>query len=70
MGSGDLIRSLMVTDLIDEYALLIHPLVLGEGRRLFAEGVPFTSLKLVSTKTTDKGVIAATYRPTNSLRSR
>jgi dihydrofolate reductase len=68
MGSGELIRSLLASDLIDEYVLLIHPLVLGEGRRLFAEGVPSTSLELVSTKTTDKGVIVATYRPTNSSR--
>jgi dihydrofolate reductase len=66
MGSGELIRSLMSSNLIDEYVLLIHPLVLGEGHRLFADGVPFTSLKLVSTKTTDKGVMAATYQPTNS----
>ncbi len=64
MGSGELIRSLMPSNLIDEYVLLIHPLVLGEGHRLFAEGVPFTSLKLISTKTTDKGVIAATYQTT------
>ncbi len=63
MGSGELIRSLMPSNLIDEYVLLIHPLVLGEGRRLFAEGAPFTSLKLISTKTTAKGVIAATYQP-------
>ncbi len=66
MGSGGLIRSIMHSNLIDEYVLLIHPLVLGEGRRLFADGVPFTSLKLVSSKTTDKGVIVATYQPTNS----
>lgn len=67
MGSGELIRSLMASNLVDEYSLLIHPLILGEGRRLFAEGVPHASLKLISTKTTDKGVIAVTYRPTNSL---
>jgi dihydrofolate reductase len=65
MGSGELIRSLMSVNLIDEYVLLIHPLVLGEGRRLFSEGVPPAYLKLASTKTTDKGVIAATYQPTN-----
>lgn len=65
MGSGELMRSLMPSNLIDEHVLLIHPLVLGEGHRLFADGVPYTSLKLVSTKTTDKGVIVATYQPTN-----
>jgi dihydrofolate reductase len=66
MGSGDLVRSLMPSNLINEYVLLIHPIVLGEGRRLFADGVSFTSLKLVSSKTTDKGVIAAIYQPAGS----
>ncbi len=68
MGSGELVRSLMAGDLIDEYVLLIHPVVLGEGRRLFVEGVPFTSMKLVNSKMTEKGVIAATYHPNPPLR--
>jgi dihydrofolate reductase len=63
MGSGELIRSLMPDNVIDEYVLLIHPLVLGQGFRLFTDGVPSTPLELVRTKATDKGVIAATYRP-------
>jgi len=63
MGSGDLIRSLMPDNVVDEYVLLIHPLVLGQGQRLFADGVPCTPLELVRTKSTEKGVIAATYRP-------
>ncbi|MGD0080455.1 MAG: dihydrofolate reductase family protein [Methanoregula sp.] len=63
MGSGELIRSLMPSNLIDEYVLLVHPLVLGEGRRLFDEGIPYTPLKLIRAKTTDKGVIIATYQP-------
>ena len=63
MGSGELIQSLMRRNLVDEYVLLIHPLVLGTGRRLFTEGGAAASLRLVSSKTTDKGVIIATYRP-------
>ncbi len=63
LGSGDLIQTLMRHDLIDEYQLLIHPLVLGTGRRLFAEGGPPATLRLVDTKITTTGVIIATYGP-------
>ena len=62
MGSGELIQSLMRRNLIDEYVLLIHPLVLGTGRRLFAEGSPATALRLMDTKTTSSGVMIATYQ--------
>jgi dihydrofolate reductase len=62
MGSGELIGSLMAADLIDEYLLMIHPLVLGTGRRLFPEGrhVP---LRLTDSVTTATGVVIATYEP-------
>jgi dihydrofolate reductase len=66
MGSGELIQSLMRRNLIDEYVLLIHPLVLGTGRRLFAEGSSATTFRLVDTKTTTTGVIIATYRAAES----
>ncbi len=62
LGSGELVQSLMHRDLVDEYLLLIHPLVLGQGQRLFVAGSPATKLNLVGTKTTTTGVIAATYR--------
>jgi dihydrofolate reductase len=62
MGSSELIQSLMRRNLIDEYVLLIHPLVLGTGRRLFAEGSPATALRLIDTKTTSSGVMIATYQ--------
>ena len=62
MGSGELIGSLMAADLIDEYLLMIHPLVLGTGRRLFPEGV-HASLRLTDSITTTKGVLIATYEP-------
>ena len=63
LGSGMLVQSLMRANLVDEYALSIHPLVLGSGRRLFPDGVPFASLRLADTKTTTTGVVIATYRP-------
>ena len=62
MGSGELIQSLMRGKLVDEYVLLIHPLVLGSGRRLFTAGDAF-ALRLVGTKTTTNGVVIATYQP-------
>lgn len=62
VGSGELIRTLMEHDLVDEYRLLIHPLVLGTGRRLFAERASMTRLALVDTVTTTTGVVIATYR--------
>src|SRR6266567_1884647 len=61
MGSGELVQSLMRANLIDEYVLLIHPLVLGSGRRLFPEGSAFATLRLVGAKTTTTGVVIATY---------
>jgi dihydrofolate reductase len=63
LGSGELIQTLMRRDLIDEYVLLIHPLVLGTGRRLFEDGGPPATLELVDSKPTTTGVIIATYRP-------
>lgn len=62
LGSGELIQSLMRRNLVDEYVLLIHPLVLGSGRRLFTDGSVFAALRLVGTKTTSTGVVIATYQ--------
>jgi len=56
----------MKQNLIDEYVLFVHPLILGEGKRLFAEDGTFITLRLAMSKTTDKGVVVATYRPTMS----
>ena len=63
MGSGELVRSLMGAQVIDEFVLLIHPLVLGAGTRLFADAGPFVKLALVSSTTTPNGVAIATYHP-------
>jgi dihydrofolate reductase len=62
MGSGELIATLMRRELIDEYLLFIHPIVLGEGRRMFAAGAPPADLRLVDSTTTSKGVVMTTYR--------
>jgi dihydrofolate reductase len=63
MGSGDLVRSLARQNLVDKYVLLINPLVLGTGRRLFTDGSSFAALQLVDTVTTSTGVVIATYQP-------
>ncbi len=53
----------MQHDLIDEYRLLIHPVVLGSGGRLFAAGTTRAALELVDTKTTSRGVVAHICHP-------
>jgi dihydrofolate reductase len=63
MGSGQLIRSLIPHGLIDEYLLMIHPLVLGSGNRLFEHDDNVARLKLVGSTATTTGVILATYQP-------
>lgn len=65
MGSGNLLRSLIAEGLVDEYTLLIHPLILGNGGRLFDRGLPATDLELVETLDTTTGVVIAVYRPAN-----
>jgi dihydrofolate reductase len=62
VGSAQLVRSLLAANLIDKYVLLIHPLVLGQGRRLFDERGPGVDFDLVDSVTTSKGVIIATYQ--------
>jgi dihydrofolate reductase len=62
IGSAQLVRSLLVASLIDRYVLLIHPLVLGQGRRLFDERGRGLDFELVDSLTTSTGVIIATYQ--------
>ncbi len=62
LGSGELVRSLMAADLVDEYVLLVCPLVLGKGRRLFPDEGPRAPLQLAAAEPTSKGVVIATYR--------
>ena len=62
LGSGELVKSLMRRDLVDEFILLIHPLVAGSGRRMFADDGTFAKLELAESLPTTTGVIIATYR--------
>ncbi len=63
MGSGELVKSLMRHGLVDEYLLLIHPLLLGSGRRLFPDDAPLVPMRLINCVPTTTGVLMATYRP-------
>jgi dihydrofolate reductase len=61
-GSGALVQSLMQHDLVDTYTLLVYPVVLGKGKRLFSDGSS-AALKLVESKTFSSGVTALIYQP-------
>ncbi|MFD4030812.1 dihydrofolate reductase family protein [Streptomyces sp. NPDC058637] len=67
-GSGALARSLMPYDVIDEYHLLVHPVFLGRGRRLFPDGGLPTAFELTDARTTASGVAVQTYRPAGHAR--
>ena len=62
-GSPTLVRSLLQDDLLDELTLMIHPVVVGRGKRLFKEGSDLKRLQLVGSQTTSTGVVIATYQP-------
>ncbi len=61
-GSTQLIKTLAEHDLIDEYRLLLYPLVLGTGKKLFSDGFPMTRLDLVETRSLSAGVLLNVYR--------
>ena len=63
LGSGVLVQSLLRCNLIDELMLTINPLVLGTGRRLFPDGGPCATLRLVDSEKASTGVVIARYRP-------
>lgn len=67
-GSAVLLQALMAAGLIDEYRLLIYPLVLGRGKRLFENGAPATALSLVDSKTSSTGVMMNSYRPAGPVK--
>jgi dihydrofolate reductase len=64
-GSTTLVQTLMRHNLIDEYRIHVHPIVLGSGKQLFPQGGVSTILRLVDTRTFESGVVSLTYVPTN-----
>ena len=62
-GSGQLVDTLMEHDLVDEYRLMVFPVVVGRGKRLFGEGLDTKAMRLVDTTTFESGTIVLTYRP-------
>jgi len=62
-GSATLVRSLLEAGVLDELRLLVHPLVVGSGAKLFPDGTSPVSLELVDSKTFSTGVLDLTYRP-------
>lgn len=63
IGSGNFAQTLIDNDLVDEYRLMIHPIVVGSGKRLFQDGNPFARLTLVDSRVSTTGVLMLTYRP-------
>ena len=61
-GSTELIRTLADHDLVDEYRLVVYPLVLGTGKKLFSDGFALGRLTLVETRALRSGVLVNTYR--------
>ncbi|WP_348787685.1 dihydrofolate reductase family protein [Leifsonia sp. NPDC080035] len=65
-GSTSLIRTLAEHDLIDEYRLMVFPLVLGTGKKLFGDGFPVSRLTLIESHTVPAGIVISTYRRTEA----
>jgi dihydrofolate reductase len=68
-GSGNMIQTLLKNDLADELWLKIYPVTLGQGKRLFAEGVTPAAFELIDSKTTPQGVIFASYKRAGDVKT-
>ena len=66
-GSGNLIQTLLRHNLVDQYRLWVFPLVIGSGKRLFADGTIPSGLKLVDSKVSTTGVVIGTYEPAGEI---
>ncbi len=69
LGSSNLIQTLLKHDLVDEFRLMIFPITLGIGKRLFGDGTIPAGLKLTDSKTSNTGVIVATYERAGSVKT-
>ena len=63
IGSGELAQTLIGENLVDVYQLMVHPIVLGKGKRLFRSNLDLSQLELIDSQTTSKGVLLLRYRP-------
>ena len=68
-GSSDLLQTLWKNGLVDEFSVLIFPVLLGSGKRLFGNGAPPTGLKLVKSQSYLTGVIVANYKPDGAVKT-
>ena len=66
-GSADLVHGLMEHDLIDEYQLLVFPVILGSGKHLFRDGIDLRPLRLVNTRVFPSGVVLLVYQPASEM---
>jgi dihydrofolate reductase len=66
-GSSNLIQTLLEHDLVDEFRLMVFPVVLGSGKRLFADGAVPRALRLVDSKTSSTGVLVTTYERADGI---
>jgi dihydrofolate reductase len=66
-GSATLVRSLAEHNLVDEYRLMVHPVVLGHGKRLFADGFPAADLQVAESRKVGPDVLLLVYRPAASM---
>jgi dihydrofolate reductase len=66
-GSAGLAQTLLREDLVDELRLIVFPVVVGQGKRIFGDGAVARTWRLVSSKTTPAGAVMATYRPAGEL---
>ena len=68
-GSGNLVQTLLEHNLIDEFRLLVYPVVLGTGKRFFADGAVPAGLRLVKSSVSDTGVVMSVYEPAGEVKT-